>query len=59
MPLQCRHTSYNAVTPAISFDIYLWLHKALLLKSEGLPSYGALKSPISRDKSMLLFGKCL
>ena len=53
----CR---YNAVIPGILFDIYLRLHKVLLPKSEEILSYKDLKkSPISRDKNILLFGKYL
>ena len=40
-------------------NTYLQLHKVLLSSSEGILSYRDLKSPISRDKNMILFAKCL
>ena len=52
----CR---YNAVTPRTLLDMYLQLHKVLLSNKEKILSYSGPKSPISRDKNMVLFGKCL
>ena len=51
---------YDAVTPGTVFVMYLQLHKVLVSNSEGILSYSGLKkSPVSHDKNMLLFGKCL
>ena len=38
------------------FDTYLWLYKFSLFKIEGILSNMDLKSPISCDKSMILYG---
>ena len=52
----CR---YNPVTPMSLADMYLQLHKVLLANTTGILSRSCLKSPILRNKNMLLFGKCL
>ena len=51
--------NYNAVTPGISFSMYLWLHKVLLSKRRGILSYRGLKKSVSIEKNMVLYGKCL
>ena len=49
----------HAIPPGILFNMYLQLHQVLFLKSEGILVNMGVKSLISRDKNMILFGICL
>ena len=50
MPSKCRYTSDI-------FSHVSMLHKVLWFKIQEILSDSGLKSPISRDKSMVLFGE--